>query len=583
MNVRARLLYIYASEDDFLGRALEAHLTSLVEEGLMEGRHVGLLLAGTNVSEELAAEVAHADVVLLVLSVNFMTSAQCRSLLAQVHEQSAVRRLLVVPVLARPVDFGGAGLDGHQFLPRNGKPVKLWENQDAAWVDVAMGVRALLTGALMSQSSKEIIDFAGERIRHESFWGRDDVLTQLDQWLLGGRQRGYVLIIGGPGMGKSAILNDWLRRRQKAGERVLHHFLRRGQQDWDQPTSVMRNLAAQIEQLFPLQSDAQAQPERRLGDLLLRVSREVLTPQKRPLTLVIDGLDEAAAPAGDNPLPLFLPWALPPFVRVLCASRPTYPNLGWLKARDGGVPAIDLDDTKWAGSNAAACQRFWQVQDFDPPLPASLVEQALDRGHGNVLYAVKLRDQFESLSAAERQVIALPDGLAGWLDESWQRFVADEESWPLVERGLGLLCAAREALPVSVLDLLLGGVSRREALLRRVRSVLLEEPAAWHPYRESLDEVAYRPYHDSFRGFIEKKLGGATAMQGFHQTLMESLAPWPAAEGPFNRAYVLRHGVGQRPSVLGGFKRPPGPVVAWVLRSIVCFHRVLFVIVVHCS
>ena len=86
MTGRTRLLYIYASQDDALRQALESHLTSLAKEGIIEGRHVGLLLAGTQVSQELAAEVAQAGVVLLLLSADFMASAACWSLLAQVQQ-----------------------------------------------------------------------------------------------------------------------------------------------------------------------------------------------------------------------------------------------------------------------------------------------------------------------------------------------------------------------------------------------------------------------------------------------------------------------------------------------------------------
>lgn len=540
-----RLLYIYAPQDESLRKALDAHLTALSKEALVESRHIGLLLAGAEVHQELAKEVSQASVVLLLLSADFMSSVSCWSLLTQVQLQGAARRLLIVPILVRPVDLGGLDLGHLQPLPRNGQPVTLWTNQDAAWVDVVDGLRTLLAGRTKIHSVKEIIDFTGERLRHDSFWGRQDVLDQLDRWLLGGRRRGYVLVSGGPGMGKSAILNEWLQRREQAGELIPHHFLRRGQQDWDQPAAVTRNLAAQIEQLFPAQRDTQAQPERRLGDLLLRVSKNVLIPEMRRLFLVLDGLDEAAAQAGENPLPLFLPWTLPPGVLVLCASRPTYPNLGWLKSRDGGVPTVDLDDTRWSGSNAEACRRFWQAQNFTPSLSAAFIDHALTRGRGNLLYAVKLRDQMEPLSVEERQVTTLPEGLEGWLDESWQRFVADEVCWPLIERGLGLLCAAREALPISALDSLIGGVTRREALLRRVRSVLLEEPATTQ-LDDAQREVTYRPFHDSFRAFIEKKLGGTAGMRGYHQTMVATLAGWPSAAEPFQRSYVLRHGLAQR-------------------------------------
>lgn len=166
----------------------------------------------------------------------------------------------MVPVLVRPVDFLSIDLKSRQPLPRNGQPVALCQNQDAVWFDVAEGLRDLLTSASNARTSKEIIDFPGERLRHSSFFSRQDVLAQLDKWLLVGRQRGYVLVTGGPGMGKSAILNEWLRRREQIGEQVPHHFLRRGQQDWDQPATVMRSVAAQIELLFPAQRATQAQP-----------------------------------------------------------------------------------------------------------------------------------------------------------------------------------------------------------------------------------------------------------------------------------------------------------------------------------
>ena len=53
----------------------------------------------------------------------------------------------------------------------------------------------------------DIIDFTSERKRHKDFFGRRDILKRLDEWLLGdGNPKSWVLLTGGPGMGKSAIL-----------------------------------------------------------------------------------------------------------------------------------------------------------------------------------------------------------------------------------------------------------------------------------------------------------------------------------------------------------------------------------------
>jgi hypothetical protein len=78
-----------------------------------------------------------------------------------------------------------------------------------------------------------LIDFTAERQRHAQFLGREDVLARLDECLDGSRETGWVVVIGGPGMGKSAILSAWLLRREATGAVVAHHFIRRQVADWE--------------------------------------------------------------------------------------------------------------------------------------------------------------------------------------------------------------------------------------------------------------------------------------------------------------------------------------------------------------
>ena len=171
--------------------------------------------------------------------------------------------------------------------------------------------------------SNEIIDFRQERERHEHWFGREDLLEELDRLLP--RQsaaRGWVLIKGGPGMGKSALLSRYLQRLEDSGEQAPHHFLRHGVGDWDQPWKVVANLAARVAELFALELRRDIPPEERLREVLQRVSDERLKPEGRRLLLVVDGLDEAHLDARrDNPLPRMLPHVLPRGVQVLCASR----------------------------------------------------------------------------------------------------------------------------------------------------------------------------------------------------------------------------------------------------------------------
>lgn len=91
--------------------------------------------------------------------------------------------------------------------------------------------------------SSDIIDFTGERARHQHFFGRQDILRELDDWLRS-RDSGWLLLTGSPGLGKSAIFNHWLGVREQSGAPTAFHFIRRGIHNWADPSIVRASLAA---------------------------------------------------------------------------------------------------------------------------------------------------------------------------------------------------------------------------------------------------------------------------------------------------------------------------------------------------
>jgi hypothetical protein len=98
-------------------------------------------------------------------------------------------------------------------------------------------------------AAEESIDFGGERSRHRYFVGREDVLAEIDRALFeGSLESRWVLVTGNPGMGKSAILSACVERvKARMGSEPPHHFLRRGQLDWDRPDAVVRSLAPRVD------------------------------------------------------------------------------------------------------------------------------------------------------------------------------------------------------------------------------------------------------------------------------------------------------------------------------------------------
>ncbi|HSK03507.1 MAG TPA: ATP-binding protein [Kofleriaceae bacterium] len=224
----------------------------------------------------------------------------------------------------------------------------------------------------------ERIDHGIERQRHQGFVGRDALLATLDG-----------LLVGGPGMGKSALLAAWLARREAAGAVVPHHFIRRGEYDWDDPAKLVGSPVAQIEERFPdqreLESDARRHPAARLAAMLLRVSVKELVPRSERLVVMIDGLDEYdPGTAVGDPLAAFLPHALPRGVSFLCASRPRHPYVPMMEARDGEVVRIDLDAPDAAADNDATVRELWQQTAESLELDEGFVEEAVARAGGNL-------------------------------------------------------------------------------------------------------------------------------------------------------------------------------------------------------
>jgi hypothetical protein len=372
--------------------------------------------------------------------------------------------------------------------------------------------------------------------------GRAALLARLDQLLIADRVDRWVVVIGGPGMGKSAVLAQWLTLHENAGDLVPHHFIRRGEYDWDDPAKLVDSLVAQIEARFPDQrdpeADARLHPAARLDSTLRRVSKNELGPRGERLVVLIDGLDEYDAPQGSpalDPLAAFLPHMLPRGVSFLCACRPRHPYVDMLAKR--GAVQLDLDDEQsFAADNEATVRAFWERTAPEIGLDASLIAAAVERAGGNLQHAAMLRLHLDGVAPAQRRVEDIPRGLAALLAAAWERIATEQ----VVVDGLGILCAAREALTLDELGLVAGWKRepKRRAFLRRARELLVE-------HRRGGTVREYRLHHDSIRVHIAEAIG-PTALREHHRTLANKLAVWPAPASTTQRGYALRHALPHR-------------------------------------
>jgi hypothetical protein len=142
---KLRIFISYAHEDENYMTRLVKHLSILRQQGLIEAWHDRKIGAGKEWAGAIDKNLETADVILLLVSADFVSSEYCTDIelkrAMQRHESGEAR---VVPVIVRQVDWGKALFAKLQALPKDAKPIKSWSDDDEAFTDVARGIRGVV-------------------------------------------------------------------------------------------------------------------------------------------------------------------------------------------------------------------------------------------------------------------------------------------------------------------------------------------------------------------------------------------------------------------------------------------------------
>ena len=109
------------------------------DEGLIDLWDNRNVLPGADVSAAVDENLNAADVILLLMSSEFVTDEQCKKEIDAALAFADTGTKVVVPVLGRPVDW--RRLARHNPLPSNSRPVTSWSSKDEAWENVRAGLR----------------------------------------------------------------------------------------------------------------------------------------------------------------------------------------------------------------------------------------------------------------------------------------------------------------------------------------------------------------------------------------------------------------------------------------------------------
>jgi hypothetical protein len=162
----ARIFLSYSHKDEGFRDQLETHLAMLKRQGFIEIWHDRRIIAGERVDETISANLETADIVLLLVSPDFLASDYCyeREMMRAIERHEA-EVATVIPVIVRPCDWKDAPFRNLLAAPKDGKPITQWANVDEAFLDVTTAIKGALRERHPAPSTAQGTPVRGTSVR----------------------------------------------------------------------------------------------------------------------------------------------------------------------------------------------------------------------------------------------------------------------------------------------------------------------------------------------------------------------------------------------------------------------------------
>jgi TIR domain/PEGA domain len=273
------LFYSYSHKDESLRDELAKHLTILQQAGFIREWHDRQILAGEEWDRQISIYLEAAEVILLLISADFLASKYCYDIEAKrALERHSSGTARVIPIILRPVLWKLAPFAALQALPKDTRAVTEWPNRDLAFVNICEGILAVVVGwrdsAGPSSSSEEAI--VDRPVSRKVVRARKRILdAALPRRVLAGRATTLVVM---------------LRREDSSGLRAIVEMdTRYGVQKEDVRSTESFSLQ------FPVDASNNLAPL----DLDLEIDAPDFAPQ-------VQGKSISVPPRGDSELKVFL-------------------------------------------------------------------------------------------------------------------------------------------------------------------------------------------------------------------------------------------------------------------------------------
>lgn len=132
------------NEDKILCNNLSTQLKSLKHRYRLDVWFNNDVPAGSVVQEEFVNHLTSADVILLLISPDFLADDHLYPLIGQALKQRTEVNVEVLPIILRPSNWESTQLKDISVLPENREPITLWESRDNAFLNVIQNIDRII-------------------------------------------------------------------------------------------------------------------------------------------------------------------------------------------------------------------------------------------------------------------------------------------------------------------------------------------------------------------------------------------------------------------------------------------------------
>ncbi|MBV7255543.1 toll/interleukin-1 receptor domain-containing protein [Pacificimonas sp. WHA3] len=135
----------YAHADGSFLEKLHKHLAQLVREGTISEWQDKEISAGDKFDDEISDNLEKADIFLACASPDWIASEYVyeKELKVALNLESE-GNIIIIPVIFRPCDWQSTSLRKFKAIPKDGKPVTEFINEDVAFLDIVAEIRKLV-------------------------------------------------------------------------------------------------------------------------------------------------------------------------------------------------------------------------------------------------------------------------------------------------------------------------------------------------------------------------------------------------------------------------------------------------------